>query len=83
MKKYARILVAATFLLGFSAAANAEIRGEVVVKLPFGFVASSYWRPPRNNAMSSLLRQAAGANRCSAAEQSSPPQPGRADYQFD
>jgi hypothetical protein len=38
MKKYARILVAVTFLLGLSVAANAEIRREVVVTLPFEFV---------------------------------------------
>jgi hypothetical protein len=45
MKKYARILVAVTFLLGFSVAANAEIRGEVVVKLPFAFVAGGVTLP--------------------------------------
>jgi hypothetical protein len=45
MNKYARILVAVTFLLGFSVAANAEIRGEVVVKLPFAFVASGVTLP--------------------------------------
>jgi hypothetical protein len=45
MKKYARILVAVTFLLGFSVAANAEIRGEVIVKLPFAFVASGVALP--------------------------------------
>ncbi len=45
MKKYAKILVAVTFLLGFSVAANAEIRGEVVVKLPFAFVASGVTLP--------------------------------------
>jgi hypothetical protein len=45
MRKYARILVAVTFLLGFSVAANAEIRGEVVVKLPFAFVASGVRLP--------------------------------------
>src|SRR5882757_7553405 len=155
MRKYARILVAVTFLLGFSVAANAEIRGEVVVKLPFAFVASGvtlpagtytvkrfsqqpfdtlmltsdnkrtsvfihpaemedasdekpkvsfhrvgeqhflsaieprimsitslyldrcYWRPPRNNAMSSLLPQAAEANRfCCIAAQPSPTREG-------
>jgi hypothetical protein len=45
MKKYARILVAVTFLLGLSVAANAEISGEVVVKLPFAFVASGVILP--------------------------------------
>src|ERR1700733_9725794 len=38
MKKYASLLVAVAFLLGLSLAANAEIRGEIVVALPFGFV---------------------------------------------
>ena len=45
MKKYARIIVAVTFLLGLSVAANAEIRPEVVVKLPFEFVASGITFP--------------------------------------
>ena len=45
MKKYAIILVAVTFLLGLSVAANAEIRGEVNVKLPFAFVASGITLP--------------------------------------
>ncbi|MDT7811749.1 MAG: hypothetical protein QOH35_4870 [Acidobacteriaceae bacterium] len=45
MKKYARILVAVTFLLGVSVAANAEIQPEVMVKLPFAFVASGITFP--------------------------------------
>jgi hypothetical protein len=45
MNKYARILVAVTFLLGLSVAANAEIRSEVVVNLPFEFVASGITFP--------------------------------------
>src|SRR6202030_2327302 len=45
MKKYARIMVAVTFLLGLSVAATAEIRSEVVVKLPFEFVASGITFP--------------------------------------
>jgi hypothetical protein len=45
MKKYARILVAVTFLLGFSVAANAEMRAQVIVKLPFAFVASGVTLP--------------------------------------
>ena len=40
MKKYARNIVAVTFLLGLSVAANAETRSLVAVKLPFAFVAS-------------------------------------------
>ena len=45
MKKYARFLVAITFLIGLSMAANAEIRGEIVVTLPFGFVAGGKTLP--------------------------------------
>jgi hypothetical protein len=45
MKKYARIIVAVTFLLGLSVAANAEIRGVVKVTLPFEFVASGKTLP--------------------------------------
>jgi hypothetical protein len=45
MKKYARVIVAATFLLGLSVAANAEIRSEVIVKLPFAFVAGGATLP--------------------------------------
>ena len=45
MKKYARIIVAVTFLLGFSVAANAEMRAQVIVKLPFAFVASGVTLP--------------------------------------
>ena len=57
MKKYARILVAVTFLLGFSVAANAEIRGEVVVKLPFAFVASGVTLPAGTYAVKRLSQQ--------------------------
>jgi hypothetical protein len=38
MKKYARILVAVTFLFGLGVTANAETRAEVVVTVPFNFV---------------------------------------------
>jgi hypothetical protein len=38
MKKYTKILVAITFLLGLGVAANAEIRPQIVVTLPFDFV---------------------------------------------
>ena len=54
MKKYARILVAVTFLLGVSVAANAEIRREVVVTLPFGFVASGETLPAGQYTVSRL-----------------------------
>lgn len=45
MKKYARAIVAVTFLLGLSVAANAEIRGVVKVTLPFEFVANGKTLP--------------------------------------
>lgn len=45
MKQYARVIAAVTFLLGLSVAANAEIRSEVIVKLPFAFVASGVALP--------------------------------------
>ena len=48
MKKYARILVATTFLLGLSVAAKAESRAELVVTLPFEFVASRKDTPRRH-----------------------------------
>jgi hypothetical protein len=38
MMKYARILVAITFILGLGVAGNAEIRPEIVVTVPFTFV---------------------------------------------
>ncbi len=47
MKKYARILVAVTFLLGLGVAANAETRAEVVVTLPFQFVVGGTDNTPR------------------------------------
>ena len=45
MKKYAKVIVAVTVMLGLSAAANAEMRSEVIVKLPFAFVASGLTLP--------------------------------------
>jgi hypothetical protein len=45
MNKYARLIVAVTFLLGFGVAANAEIRSVVRVTLPFEFVASGKTLP--------------------------------------
>ena len=38
MKKYAKILIAVTFLLGLGVAAKAETRPEITAKLPFQFV---------------------------------------------
>jgi hypothetical protein len=45
MKKHAIFLVAVTFLLGFSVAANAEIRPQIAVKLPFAFVVNGKTLP--------------------------------------
>jgi hypothetical protein len=45
MKKYARILVAVTFLLGLGVTANAELRPQIVVTLPFEFVVSGKTLP--------------------------------------
>ena len=57
MKKYARIIVAVTFLLGFSVAANPEIRGQVIVKLPFAFVASGVRLPAGTYAVKRFSQQ--------------------------
>ena len=38
MKKYAKIIVAVTFLLGLGMAAEAETRPEIIAKFPFQFV---------------------------------------------
>jgi hypothetical protein len=38
MKKYAKSLVAVTFLLGLGVAAKAETRPEIIAKFPFQFV---------------------------------------------
>ena len=40
MKKYARIIVAIALLSGLGVAAKAEIRGDIVVTVPFEFVVS-------------------------------------------
>ena len=45
MKKYARILVAITFILGLGAAGNAETQPEIVVTVPFTFVVSGKTLP--------------------------------------
>jgi hypothetical protein len=45
MKKYTRILVAITFLLGLGVAANAETRPVINVTLPFEFVAGKTTLP--------------------------------------
>ena len=56
MKKlsYARILVALIGLLGMGMAAHAEVRGEVVVTLPFDFVANGKTLPAGTYTVSSF-----------------------------
>ena len=54
MKKYARILVAITFLLGLGVAAKAEIRAEIVVTLPFEFVVGGKTLPAGTYTVSRL-----------------------------
>ena len=60
MKKYARILVAVTFLLGLGVAANAETRAEVVVTLPFQFVVGGQTLPAGEYTVSRLSDQVYG-----------------------
>ena len=57
MKKYARVIVAVTVLFGLSVAANAEMRSELVVTLPFGFVAGGKTLPAGQYTVSRLLPQ--------------------------
>jgi hypothetical protein len=57
MKKYARVIVAVTFLFGLSVAANAEIRNVAVVTLPFGFVAGGKILPAGKYTVSRLSPQ--------------------------
>ena len=57
MNKYARVIVAVTFLFGLSVAANAEIRREVVVNLPFGFVAGGKMLPAGKYTVSRISPQ--------------------------
>ena len=38
MKKYAKVFATIVFLAGYGITANAEMQGEIVVKLPFQFV---------------------------------------------
>jgi hypothetical protein len=45
MKKYTRIIVALTFLLGLGVGANAQTRAEIAVTLPFEFVAGKTTLP--------------------------------------
>jgi hypothetical protein len=45
MKKYAKILVAVTFLLGLGVAAKAETRPQIIAKFPFQFVVAGKTLP--------------------------------------
>jgi hypothetical protein len=54
MKKYARTLIAVTFLLGLGLAAKAETRAEVVAKLPFQFVVDGKTLPAGTYTVRSL-----------------------------
>ena len=57
MKKYARILVAVTFLLGLSVAANAEIQPQIAVTLPFNFVVNGKTLPAGSYTVKRLSQQ--------------------------
>jgi hypothetical protein len=54
MKKYARCLVAITFLCGLGVAAKAETRAEIAVTLPFEFVAGGKTIPAGTYTVSRL-----------------------------
>jgi len=45
MKKYARILATIVFIIGCGLAANAEMKNDVIVNLPFNFVVSGTTLP--------------------------------------
>ena len=57
MKKRVRILVAVTFLLGLSVAANAEIREQAVVTLAFEFVDNGATLPAGTYAVKRFSQQ--------------------------
>jgi hypothetical protein len=57
MKKFARILVAVTFLLGLSVAADAEIQPQIAVTLPFDFVVSGKTLPAGTYTVRRLSQQ--------------------------
>ena len=54
MKKYARTLIAVTFLLGLGVAAKAETQTEVVAKVPFQFVVDGKTLPAGTYTVRSL-----------------------------
>jgi hypothetical protein len=55
MKKYAKILVAVTFLLGLGVAAKAETRSEIIAKFPFQFVVAGKTLPAGTYKVSRLV----------------------------
>ena len=57
MKKYTRILVALTFLLALGVAANAENQAQIVVTLPFEFVASGKTLPAGTYSVKRISQQ--------------------------
>jgi len=60
MRKYSKILAAVIFLSGCGVAANAEMRGEIIVKVPFGFVAGEKTLPAGTYKVSRLSNDIAG-----------------------
>ncbi|MGC2398502.1 MAG: hypothetical protein WA510_01900 [Acidobacteriaceae bacterium] len=60
MKKYTKILVAITFLLGLGVAANAETRTVVNVTLPFEFVVGKTTLPAGEYAVKRISDQPSG-----------------------
>jgi hypothetical protein len=54
MKKYSQILAAVIFLAGCGVAANAEMRDDIIVKLPFQFVAGEKTLPAGTYRVSQL-----------------------------
>jgi hypothetical protein len=54
MKKYAKVLVAVTFLLGLGVAAKAETRPEIIAKFPFQFVVGGKTLPAGTYTVSRL-----------------------------
>ena len=60
MNKYARSIVAITFLVGLGVAAKAETRAEIVVTLPFGFEFGGKTLPAGTYTVSTLSRDKVG-----------------------
>jgi hypothetical protein len=57
MNKKLKSLIAVTFLLGLRVAANADIRDQVLVKLPFEFVVSGTTLPAGTYTVKCLVQQ--------------------------